>query len=329
MVLNGRRTGISPETYDRIWAHAVKRGYHPKGMKLTASPAAGRPRSVGFILRAPLRLSTLGNYFGRVQQGLHTVVAEAGLTTAFLGSEDTLSKEQLTSFFPPGHPYQGVVLLGEAAPGFIESLRGVERRLVMVSGRHAGFCHSVLGNEPQALNQLVQHLVELGHERIGWLGGNVGMGRHEMRFQAFKSAMAHAGLKVDERYTFALREADRAEGTEAADQALLRAKAKNARPLPTAFICYNGLMAEGAVRSFERAGLDVPRAVSVAAADAPRTEARVSPSITSAGAPPEKLGETAARLVLASTGASDEPFNDVMLPSQLVVGGSSAAAADR
>lgn len=327
MVLNGRRAGISPETYDRIWAHAVKRGYHPKGMKLTASPAAGRPRSVGFILRAPLRLSTLGNYFGRVQQGLHAVLADTGLTTVFLGSEDTLAREQIASFFPAGHPYQGIVLLGEVTPTFVEALRSHERRLVMVSGRQAGFCHSVLGNEPQALNQLVQHLAGLGHERIGWIGGNVGMGRHEMRFQAFKSAIASAGLKVDERYVLALREADRAEGAEAAHQVLLRAKPKNARPLPTAFICYNGLMAEGAIRAFEREGLSIPRDISVAAADAPRTEATGSPSITSAGAPPEKLGETAARLVLASTGASDEPFNDVMLPSQLVIGGSTAAAA--
>jgi LacI family transcriptional regulator len=325
MVLNGRRTGISPETYDRIWAHAVKRGYHPKGMRLTASPAAGRPRSVGFILRAPLRLSTLGNYFGRVQQGLHTVLAEAGLTTAFLGSEDALSKEQIAAFFPAGHPYQGVVLLGEVAPPFVELLRSHERRLVMVSGRHAGFCHSVLGNEPQALNQLVQHLVGLGHERIGWLGGNVGMGRHEMRFHAFNAAMLSAGLKVDERYSLTLREADRAEGAEAAHEALLRAKAKTARPLPTAFICYNGLMAEGAVLGFERAGLSVPRTVSVAAADAPRTEATQGLTITSAGAAPEKLGEAAARLVLGSTGAMDEPFTDLMLPSQLVVGRSTGA----
>jgi LacI family transcriptional regulator len=261
-----------------------------------------------------------------VQQGLHTALADAGLTTAFLGSEDTLSKEQLTSFFPAGHPYQGVVLLGEVAPGFLEALRDHERRLVMVSGRHAGFCHSVLGNEPQALSQLVQHLVSLGHERIGWLGGNVGMGRHEMRFQAFKSAIAGAGLKLDERYVLALRDGDRGEGAEAAHQVLLRAKPKSARPLPTAFICYNGLMAEGAIRGFERAGFAIPRDISVAAADAPRTEASGTPIITSAGAPPEKLGETAARLILASTGASDEPFNDVMLPSQLVVGGSTAAA---
>ena len=328
MVLNGRRTGISPETYDRIWAHAVKRGYHPKGMRLSASPAAGRPRSVGFILRAPLRLDTLGNYFGRVQHGLHTVLAEAGLTSAFLGSEDALTKEQLAGYFPAGHPYQGIVLLGEVAPAFVEQLRQHERRLVMVSGRHPGFCHSVIGNEPQALQQLIQHLVSLGHSRIGWIGGNQGLGRHETRFHAYTAAMASAGLRVEERYTLTFREADRDEGAEAAHQILSRAKSKSAKPMPTAFVCYNGLMAEGAVRGFERAGLNVPRSLSIAAADAPRTGAGRGFTITSAGAAPEKLGESAGRLVLNSTGAADEPFNDLLLPSHLIVGDSSAAPND-
>ena len=38
LVLNGRRQGISPDSYDRIWAHAVKRGYSPKGMHLASCP---------------------------------------------------------------------------------------------------------------------------------------------------------------------------------------------------------------------------------------------------------------------------------------------------
>jgi len=293
-------------------------------MRLASSPLTARTRSVGFILRAPLRLHTLGNYFNRVQEGMHQILAAAGVTSTFFGSEDALTPEQISGYFPAGHPYQGVILLGEVAPAFIELLRLHERRLVMVSGRNPGFCHSVVGNEPQALAQLVQHLSGLGHRRIGWLGGNVGMGRHETRFQAFTAAMTVAGLKLEERYTIALRDGDRSEGAEAAHEAILRAKAKNAPPLPTAFVCYNGLMAEGAARSFERAGLPMPRRVSLVAADAPRTELPGS-AITSAGALPEKLGETAARLVLGSTGAPDEPITDLMLPSQLVIGQSTAA----
>jgi len=271
-------------------------------------------------------MNTIGNYFGLVQQGLHDAIVAAQLTTAFLGSEDLLDDAQIAAFFPAAHPYQGVVVLGETAPGFVARLRQHERRVVMVSGRCPGFCHSVLGNEPQALTQIVQHLVSLGHRRIGWLGGNVGMGRHESRFQAFSAAIAAAGLKVEERYTVALREADRSEGSEAAHEALARARIRNARPLPTAFVCYNGLMAEGAIRGFERAGIVVPKSLSIAAADARRIDASAHLSITSAGAPPEKLGEAAARLLLASTGENDEPFTDLMLPSRLAIGESTAVA---
>ena len=70
LVLNGRKQGINTDTYDRIWVHAVKRGYHPKGMRLASSPAA-QSRQVGIILRAPLRLNTPTMYFGHVQHGLH------------------------------------------------------------------------------------------------------------------------------------------------------------------------------------------------------------------------------------------------------------------
>jgi LacI family transcriptional regulator len=95
----------------------------------------------------------------------------------------------------------------------------------------------------------------------------------------------------------------------------------NRRNFPTAFVCYNALMAAGAVRAFERAGLAVPDAVSVASADISPVAMNETPRITAAGSSAEKLGEAAARLILESTGAEDESFTDVMLPAQLHVGG--------
>ncbi|MFN5559770.1 MAG: helix-turn-helix domain-containing protein, partial [Opitutaceae bacterium] len=34
LILNGRRHGINPATYARVWDHALRRGYHPKGMRV-------------------------------------------------------------------------------------------------------------------------------------------------------------------------------------------------------------------------------------------------------------------------------------------------------
>lgn len=316
LVLNGRKQGISPETYDRIWAHAVKRGYHPKGMHLAASPAA-QTRQVGIILRAPLRLSTPTMYFGHVQHGLHNAISAREYTTVFLGAEDQLPPETLRRIFAPGHAFKGIILVGEVGRGFLDQLRRLRLRIVAVSARYPGLCHSVLGNEPQALEWIVEHLHAQGHQRFGWLGGNVGLGRHESRLQALQAAVSAAGLRLDARYIIKLKEGERADGAEAARTILPLARRKD---FPTAFVTYNTLMAAGAVREFEHQGWRVPADVSVASADFSPVATESTPRITAAGSNPEKLGEAAARLVLDTSGGDEGGFTDLMLPPQLYVG---------
>lgn len=322
LVLNGRKQGISPETYERIWAHATKRGYHPKGMHLASSPAA-HPRQVGIILRAPLRLHTPTMYFGHVQHGLHAALEAREFTTVFLGAEDQLDEDKLRRFFPAGHGFQGIALVGEVARPFLDQLRKFGLRIVAVSARYPGLCHSVLGNEPQALESLVQHLYGLGHRRFGWLGGNVGLGRHETRLQAFEAALGRAGLPLLPRYTVKLKEGDRIDGTEAVHMLLPQARR---RDFPTAFVCYNTLMVAGAVRAFEREGWSVPGDVSLASADLSPIATEGKPRITAAGSNPEKLGDAAARLVIDGPGGEAEGFTDLMLPSQLFIGDTTGPA---
>jgi LacI family transcriptional regulator len=169
----------------------------------------------------------------------------------------------------------------------------------------------------------VQHLHDLGHRRFAWLGGNVGLGRHEARLQAVEAALALFELKLDPRYSVKLKEGDRAEGSEAA--AALAPHAKR-RDFPTAFICYNTLMASGAVRALERAGWSVPGDISVASADLSPVATEGTPRITAAGSNPEKLGEAAARLVAEGGAGGDESFTDLMLPAQLFVGDTTGPA---
>ena len=322
LVLNGRRQGINAETYDRIWAHAVKRGYHPKGMRLASSPAA-QARQVGIILRAPLRLNTPTLYFGHVQHGLHTGIESREYTTVFLGAEDQLDAEKLRRLFAPGHGFAGLVLVGEVSRTFLDVLRRFGLRIVAVSARFPGLCHSVLGNEPQALEALVEHLHAHGHRRFGWLGGNVGLGRHESRLQALEAALRRVGLALDPRYAVKLKAGDRIDGADAIRSLLPLARRKD---FPTAFIAYNTLMASGAVRELQREGWAVPARASVASADFSPVATDSVPRITAAGSNPEKLGEAAARLVLDPAATQDDSFADLMLPAQLFIGDTTGPA---
>ncbi len=323
LALNGRKEGINPDTYREIWDHALKLGYQPKGMRSAESPDGAHQRQVGLILRAGLNIHNQGSYFGLVLHGLHTALAERGFAAVFIGSEDTLDRKRLNTFFPENHSLKGVVLLGEVAPGFIKELRRFERRIVDVSARHPGLCHSVIGNENQSLELLIAHLRTLGHERIGWLGGNVALNRHQMRYDAYRACLQQHDLPFDERYCVRLVQGDRAEGGEAILSLLPLAKR---RDFPTAFVCYNTLMAAGAVKALDREGWAVPDRCSIAAADNSRLAAAESPRITVAGSDAEKLGSVAARLILDTTGGDDESFNDLILPSQLVPGESTGSA---
>jgi LacI family transcriptional regulator len=100
------------------------------------------------------------------------------------------------------------------------------------------------------------------------------------------------------------------------------------KDFPTAFVCYNTLMAQGAVRAFERDGWKLPRDVSLASADASPAAATEKPRITASGTSPAKLGEAAAALVLGSTGNDDESFTELMLPAQLFIGDSTGRASE-
>lgn len=322
LVLNGRKQGINAETYDRIWSHAVKRGYHPKGMHLASSPAS-QARQVGIILRAPLRLHTPTLYFGHVQHGLHIGIEAREYTTVFLGAEDQLAPEKLRRIFAPGHGFKGIVLVGEVTRGFLDQLRRFGLRIVAVSARYPGLCHSVLGNEPQALESLVEHLFAKGHRRFGWLGGNAGLGRHEARLQALEAALARLGLALEPRHVVKYPGADRSDGGEAVRTLLPLARRKD---FPTVFVTFNTLMAAGAVREFEREGWSVPAGISVCSADISPLATESVPRLTAAGSDPEKLGEAAARLVLELPSDSDGGFTDLMLPAQLFVGDTTGPA---
>jgi DNA-binding LacI/PurR family transcriptional regulator len=182
----------------------------------------------------------------------------------------------------------------------------------------------VLGNEPQALESIVEHLHSLGHRQIGWLGGNVGLGRHEARLQALEAALARFGLKLDRRYTVKVKEGDRIDGADAVRTLIPLARRKD---FPTAIVCYNTLMAAGAVRELQREGWHVPEDMSVASADFSPVATDSTPRITAAGSNPEKLGEAAARLVLEPISAQGDGFADLMLPAQLFVGETTGPAA--
>ncbi len=323
MVLNGRADGIAKTSYDRIWEYALANGYSPRGMKIDAVMSNSLQMgiaTVGYILRAPLRLANKSNFFSHVHQGLHDHLTENGAKTVFLGSEDLITEKDLEQFVKTRMQMRGLVIMGEIDPALVRKLAKIFHRVVYTSARLPGVCHSVVANDEDASEKLVEHLYSLGHRRFSWMGGSPGTMRHHYRLEKLKTALQRRGIELEHCQEDLSGGADRREGYDCA-MALLEHSRNNPS---TAWICFNSLMARGAITCLLKNGYDVGGSISVAALDFTRVRDMEWPTLTSSGAVPEELGRIAAELIIQDHDSSY--FQDIVIPAEIYIGESTGPA---
>jgi len=313
LVLNGKRENISEDSYKRIWDYAIKIGYRPKGMQMGANAAA--LTNVGFILRGGLRLYTQSNFFSHVQHGVHMALQQQGLNSVFLGAEDHLSEQTLKQKLQRGNLF-GVIIMGEVDERVVRTIKKSRKRVVAISASYPGLCHSVVPNETQAAEQLVSLLAEQGHKHFAWLGGNKALRQNALRRGALAAALRLRNLELADENCFDVPGGDRLDGRKAASVILERSSRRN---FPTAWVCFNALMARGAINLLTQQGWRIPEQISLAAIDATRVCVEEHPEITGANADPEKMGAKAAELLLRNVGEEDDSLSDVVMPARLTV----------
>ncbi|HKK19388.1 MAG TPA: substrate-binding domain-containing protein, partial [Opitutales bacterium] len=116
---------------------------------------------------------------------------------------------------------------------------------------------------------------------------------------------------------------DRRDGSQLAD-ALLGASSRD--QMPTAWICFNGVMARGVVSHLSSQGIDVPGDVSITAFDATRVCEEEHPTLTAASTSPELMGRVAAERLLQVKDEKHDSFVDSVLPARMTLRESSGEA---
>jgi DNA-binding LacI/PurR family transcriptional regulator len=171
-----------------------------------------------------------------------------------------------------------------------------------------------------------EHLIGLGHRRIGVIVGSKVSGIHASREAGFIAAAQVAGVEIEA--SAILHAPDSVKGGYAATRALLAQHADL-----TAIFATNDLPALGAMHAAADLGLDVPRDVSVVGITdiQPASEAR--PPLTTVAVPTVEAAELAVGLLrelieapaaATGTGPATPPMR-VSSPPQLVVRGSTGA----
>lgn len=165
----------------------------------------------------------------------------------------------------------------------------------------------------------VEHLLALGHRRIGHLGGRPDLESSRLRELGYRQALQAAGVPFDPALVRV--------GGYASDTATGPARELLSLPeRPTALFAANDTSALAAVEVALDLGLRVPEDVSVVGFDNVPESALSRPPLTTVAQPMQRMGREAVELLLhLLDGSGEERTTHVRLPTELVARASTRA----
>ncbi len=173
---------------------------------------------------------------------------------------------------------------------------------------------SIASDNEAGSRLVVEHLVALGHRRIGYIRGPESFTAARPRFEGFRKGCEDAGLGPDD--TPIVEGEGQVDSGERAVGLML-----GQAPWVTAIACYNDLTAIGALRMLRGAGRRVPEDVSVVGFDDIAAASWVVPALTTICQPKAEMGRLAVEyLVRVLEGGASEPVPEILrLPLSLRV----------
>jgi LacI family transcriptional regulator len=162
-----------------------------------------------------------------------------------------------------------------------------------------------------------EHLLELGHRRIGFIAGRADLESARLRHEGYRLALADAGIDLDPTLL--------GEGSFSTEPARSAARDLLSLPQPpTAIFAANDLSALGVLAAAAELGLEVPADLSVVGFDNVPESVMAEPPLTTVDQSIQLMGRRAVEMLLALLGGAEVPQR-ITLPTRLVQRRSTAA----
>lgn len=191
--------------------------------------------------------------------------------------------------------------------------------IVVIDGNVGEQVSSVEINSYLGAFQATEHLIKLGHTRIGVISGPSSYKEIQERLLGYKDALQKYNLPFEQELV-----------SEGGDYLLASGEREMAGLLalpspPTAVFAFSDLMAIGAIHCLLKKGLSVPKDMAVVGFDDSFVAQTFYPPLTTVRQPMLEMGVVAARKMLAMLSGEETEVTHVVLQTSLVVRASCGA----
>jgi DNA-binding LacI/PurR family transcriptional regulator len=308
-VLNDTPTSvpIAAETRERVQEVARRLGYRPN--PLARGLRGARTMLLGVIVR-----EITDPFFAMAVEAVSTEALARGYNVV-LGSAHSKADEAiaLRAVLETRH-CDAILLLGDMRdePKFLEDLRASQTPVIALwHGSELDGVPTVNIDNRAGMVAALEHLVELGHTRIAFIGGRP-LGDIRERRTAYSDFLDERGIAVPDDYIHHV--SNDPSGGDAAIRILLALD----QP-PTAVVCSTDHLATGVLHAAAELGVAIPGALSVVGFDDIPSSSYTVPPLTTIHMPVSEMTSVAARLAMDEPEDGATPVDNVILSPSLVV----------
>lgn len=311
--------GISEQTRARVLQAIDQLDYQPH--EAARSLRSQSSRIIGMALPEAYNM-----HFYEMAMGAQDYAKSKNYGLFFSITNFDLERDQLNLQWLKQKRYDGLILISQNKKILDKDLQILWSKgyTVTVLGYSEPDRDSVYVNTNEGVEALLQHLIELGHHRIGYIYGVADQTLFAGRLNSCLEMQKRLGVKVQERYI--RRCGPAAKDGYDATLALLEEYSYDERP--TALIVVNDLLAGAVLTALHTAGISVPTQMSVASFDNTPGAAYIVPPLTTVDSQAYTMGAEGARLTIERLYAHDRLSEQVMLHSKLIIRESTGPASN-
>ena len=300
---------INADTRERVLEVARRMNYQPN--QHARALATSRSYLIGIVVPDLMNL-----YFAEVCRAIESVARPAGFQLLICSTDEDPTREigQVEALL---HRTDGLIISSALAPTETRAYRKMLQegaRIVLVDRNMRKLrCPAVATDNVRVGMLATQHLLSLGHRRIGHLCGDDSSVSSERR-QGYEQALTKQRIRVDESLVrpCGLLES---EGYQA-----MRAWLANGH-VPEAIFVVNDPAAIGAMQAIEQAGLQVGKDVALVGAGNIHYGDMLRVPLTTVSWSRSEMGQEAARLLIQLIGGDEQSAKNqnITLPPELII----------
>jgi LacI family transcriptional regulator len=311
--LNGGPRSVPVEVRDKVLAVARELNYRPN--QIARSLITRRSNTIGVVpTEASINLAVTP-YFQGVLNGILNTAEILGHDVLVYTRYDVAKPESFLDTLLDGRA-DGLIFLAPRLNSHALERIATEIPFVVTSDERRA-APSFGCDNAGGVRKVVDHLVGLGHTKIGHLTGNLEMADGIERRDAFKCALRHHGIPVREDWMYP-GSFESPSGYAAGRQVFA------SEDRPTAIFCANDDSALGLLRSAWEQGLRVPHDLSIVGFDNSPVSSASFPPITTVRQPLDEIGAAAMEALVNYIDTHQRP-DSISFETELIVRGSTSS----